>query len=354
MPQLTNIGKWRSGARSLNLRTRGPEHWVPRGVPFFENTLDMAIAPSSTSDAPKPSKTKQPITVLVSGGTGLVGQYLVRALRERGHRPRILSRSAGDAQWDLRAGTLSEGALDGVEAIVHLAGAGIADARWTEARKKAIIDSRIRSTEVLENALRANPGHRVRHFLGASAVGLYGSRGDERLTEASSLGGDFLARVAVAWEDAADRMADLGLRVVKMRIGIVLAREGGALPEMAKTLPLGVAGILGSGKQWYPTIHVEDLARQFVFALEHQEVEGPFHAVGPEPVRQKDLMRAIVKARGGAAVYMPVPAFGLRIAFGEMADAVLMSSRCRAEKFEAAGFEFAYPTVDKQLKALYP
>jgi uncharacterized protein (TIGR01777 family) len=307
----------------------------------------MTASPASASTPFAPQ------TVLVTGGTGLVGQYLVRALRERGHTPRVLSRSAGDAQWDLKAGTLSEGALDGVDAIVHLAGAGIADARWTAARKKAIIDSRIRSTEVLENALRAKPDHTVRHFLAASAVGLYGSRGDEPLTEESSVGDDFLARVAIEWEQAADRMAELGLRVVKMRIGIVLAREGGALPEMAKTLPMGVAGVLGSGRQWYPTIHVEDLARQFVFALEHPEIEGPYHAVGPEPVRQKALMRAIVQARGGSAIYMPVPEFGLRIAFGEMADAVLMSSRCRAEKFEAAGFEFQYPSVAEQLAALY-
>ena len=309
--------------------------------------------PSSASGEASAPALPSPLTVLVTGGTGLVGQYLVRALREHGHTPRILSRSSGDAQWDLKAGTLSEGALDGVDAIVHLAGAGIADARWTEARKKAIIDSRVRSAEVLEAALLAKPDHRVKHFLSASAVGLYGSRGDEVLTEDSSTGDDFLAKVASAWEEAADRMSALGLRVVKMRIGIVLAREGGALPEMAKTLPMGVAGILGSGKQWYPTIHVEDLARQFVFALEQPALEGPYHAVGPEPVRQKDLMRVIVKARGGVAIYMPVPEFGLRIAFGEMADAVLMSSRCSAEKLEAAGFAFAYPTVDEQVEALY-
>ncbi len=308
------------------------------------------------SDAPhpvSPSASPSPQTVLVTGGTGMIGQYLVRALRERGHTPRVLSRSSGDVQWDLEAGILSDGALDGVDAIVHLAGAGIADKRWTEARKKAIIDSRIRSTEVLEHALRAKRDHTVRSFISASAVGFYGSRGDEVLTEESTAGDDFLAKVAVAWEQAADRMQPLGLRVVKMRIGIVLAREGGALPEMAKTLPLGVAGALGGGKQWYPTVHVEDLAQQFVFALEHPELEGPYHAVGPEPIRQKDLMHTLLDATGRSAVVMPVPEFGLRLALGEMADAVMMSSRCSAEKLEAAGFAFRYPTVSAQLKALY-
>ncbi|MBI1191852.1 MAG: TIGR01777 family protein [Bacteroidetes bacterium] len=291
-------------------------------------------------------------TVLISGGTGLVGSRLTLALRERGHEVRILSRQRGMVYWDPRRGHLAEDAFDGVDAIVHLAGAGIADKRWSPARKRELEESRLGTTRLLAEALQTRK-HQVKCFVAASAVGFYGSRGDERLDESSDPGSDFLAKLSQQWEQANAAVAALGIRLAILRIGIVLSRKGGALPELTKTLSLGVAGVLGSGRQFYPVIHVDDLARMFRFAVEEPNLQGVYNAVGPAPVRQRDLMRAILRASGRKAILAPVPEFGLRMVLGEMADAVLMSSRAGCQKIEEAGFRFDYPTVERMLEALY-
>mgnify|MGYP000166512661 CR=1 FL=1 len=294
--------------------------------------------------------TKQ--TILISGGTGLVGSRLSLALREHGHEVRVLSRQRGMVYWDPRRGHLADDAFDGVDAIVHLAGAGIADKRWSPARKKELEESRLGTSRILTEALQART-HLVKTFIAASAVGFYGSRGDERLDENSDPGSDFLAELSQKWEAASAPVTGLGIRLVTLRIGIVLSRKGGALPELTKTLPLGVAGVLGSGRQFYPVIHVDDLARMFRFVAEEQGCQGVYNAVGPAPVRQRDLMRAIMRASGRKALLAPVPEFGLRMVLGEMADAVLMSSRAGCQKIEDAGFRFDYPTVERMLEALY-
>jgi hypothetical protein len=293
-----------------------------------------------------------PQTVLISGGTGLVGSRLALTLREHGHEVRILSRQRGMVYWDPRRGHLAEDALEGVDAIVHLSGAGIAEKRWSPARKKELEESRLGTTRMLLQALETRP-HRVRTFVAASAVGFYGSRGDERLDEKSEPGTDYLAELSQKWEAASAPVTAIGIRLVTLRIGIVLSRKGGALPELTKTLPLGLAGVLGSGRQFYPVIHADDLARMFRFVLEEPACSGVYNAVGPAPVRQRDLMRAILRASGRKAFLAPVPEFGLRLALGEMADAVLMSSRAGCQKMEDAGFRFDYPTVERMLEALY-
>ena len=291
-------------------------------------------------------------TVLITGGTGMVGSRLELALRERGHQVRIVSRQRGMVYWNPAKNKLADEALNGVDAIIHLAGAGIAEKHWTAARKKELHDSRIGTTELLLEALRNRP-HQVKTFIAASAVGYYGSRGDERLEETSTPGVDFLAQLSQAWEASAEPVTELGIRLVKMRIGIVLSRKAGALPELTKTLPLRVAGILGNGRQFYPVIHVDDLARMFRFVLENEDCQGPYNAVGPAPVRQRDLMRAILRASGKRAIMTPVPEFALRLMLGEMAGAVLMSSRANSGLIEQAGFRFDYPTVERMLEALY-
>ncbi len=291
------------------------------------------------------------LTVLISGGTGLVGTHLQMALQEHGHEVRVLSRQRGMVYWDPGKKRLAEDALEGVDAIVHLAGAGIADQRWTASRKKELVSSRVEATEFLVQALQERQ-HSVRTFVAASAVGFYGSRGDERLDEGSRPGDDFLARLSQDWEQASEPVEDLGIRRVVMRIGIVLSRKSGALPELARTLPLGLAGVLGSGRQFYPVIHVDDLARMFRFALENPGLQGVYNAVGPAPIRQRDLMRAVLRASGRRALMAPVPEWTLRLALGEMADAVLMSSRTQANRIESEGFRFEYPSVERMLDAL--
>ncbi len=282
----------------------------------------------------------------------MVGSRLDLALREHGHNVRIASRQRGKVYWDPKRNILAEDALEGVDAIIHLAGAGIAEKRWSSSRKKELEESRVGTTRLLVSALTERP-HRVKTFITASAVGYYGSRGDELLDENSAPGTDFLARLSQTWEAAADPVAELGIRLVKMRIGIVLSRQAGALKEMTRTLPLGVAGILGSGKQYYPVIHVDDLARMFRFVLEKETCQGIYNAVGPVPIRQRDLMPMILKASGRQAILTPVPEFGLRLMLGEMADAVLMSSRANCNRIREEGFRFDYPTVELMLEALY-
>ncbi len=282
----------------------------------------------------------------------MIGSRIALFLREHGHEVRILSRSRGMVYWNPKKNILADEALEGVDAIIHLAGAGIADKRWTDSRKKELLESRVGSTELLLEALKTR-NHKVRSFIATSAVGYYGSQADTLLNENSPPGYDYLATLSQQWEGSSAPIAALGIRLVYMRIGIVLSRKSGALPEMTKTLPLGIAGVLGNGQQYYPVIHEDDVARMFRFVLENPKCQGVYNAVGPEPVRQADLMKAILKASGRKAILAPVPEFGLRLMLGEMADAVLMSSRASSKKIESAGFRFDYPSVDRMLEALY-
>lgn len=291
-------------------------------------------------------------TILITGGTGMVGSRLQLILKEHGHIVRILSRDRGQVYWNPARKALADDALEGVDTIIHLAGAGIAEKHWTRSRKEELRASRVDTAGLLVQALRERP-HQVKQFLSASAVGYYGNRGDDRLEEDSGSGEGFLAELAREWESAVQPVSAMGIRLVVLRIGIVLSRRAGALPEMTKTLPLGIAPVLGGGRQFYPVIHVDDLARMFRFVLEHPECEGVYNAVGPAPVRQRDLVRAILRASGRKAISAPVPEFGLRLLLGEMADAVLMSSRALNTRIEQAGFRYDYPTVERMLEALY-
>jgi uncharacterized protein (TIGR01777 family) len=256
----------------------------------------------------------------------------------------------GEVRWDPAAGTLDATALAGVSAAVHLAGESIAAGRWTEAKKAAIRSSRILGTRLLSESLARLP-QRPKVLVSASAIGIYGDRGDALLNEDSPLGSDFLAEVGKEWEAATAPASDAGIRVVHLRLGIILARDGGALPRMARPFLLGAGGPIGSGRQWMSWIAIDDAVRVVLEVLQNPETRGPFNAVAPEPVRNADFAARLGEVLHRPAL-VPVPAFALRLLFGEMADAALLASqRVVPARLNALGFVFRHPSLREALHA---
>jgi uncharacterized protein (TIGR01777 family) len=291
------------------------------------------------------------MTVAITGASGFVGRALAPALRAAGHAVRTVGRgSSSDVQWDPRAGTLRADDLDGVDAVVHLAGASVSE-RWTPEHKREIFESRVRGTSLLASTIAAMP-RKPRVLVSASAIGIYGSRGEEWLSEESTTGDDFLAEVGRAWESNADAARDAGIRVVHPRIGIVLSPDGGALAKMLPAFRFGAGGPMGSGRQWMSWIALDDLIGVIQFALATESLAGPVNAVAPSPVTNAAFGSALGEALHRPAI-LPVPAFALRLMFGEMAEAtVLASQRVRATKLAVAGYAFRYPELDGALRNL--
>ncbi len=301
--------------------------------------------------------------VAITGATGFIGRRLVDRLLADRHevvaltrdptRARAtLPRAARAVRWDPRAGTVDATALRDLDAVVHLAGESVAGGRWTAARKAAIRDSRVLGTEALMRALTEAPaGARPRALVAASAIGIYGDRGDVELDERAPPGGDFLAEVCSAWEAAARGAADLGVRVAIVRIGIVLGRDGGALGRMLPLFRLGLGGRLGSGRQWMSWIHVDDLVALFVCALANDAVTGVLNGVAPRPVTNAEFTRTLAAALARPAI-LPAPAFALRLALGEMATLLLASQRVVANAVRACGFRFEHAELTSALADL--
>ena len=270
--------------------------------------------------------------ILISGGSGLIGTATSAALQGDGHSVVRLVRpgkgaKAGDLQWDPMRATVDVAGLEGADVVIHLNGAGIADGRWTEARKQILRSSRIDTTRVLVDSLsRLNQKPRV--LIVASAIGYYGSRGDEILTESSAIGTDFLALLCRDWEAEASRAAAMGIRTVMLRFGVVLSGKGGALPKMLTPFKLGVGGRLGNGQQWMSWIAIEDVVGIIRHAIANEQVSGPVNVVAPNPVRNEEFTRLLAGMLHRPAIF-PAPAFVLRLAMGEMADAVLLEQRPR-------------------------
>lgn len=294
--------------------------------------------------------------ILVTGATGFVGRPLVRALVDRDHEVVVVSRDPREASsqvtlvyrhvgWNPSEAPLPGAALDGVEAIIHLAGESVVG-RWTPEKKARIRDSRVLGTRNLLEGMRARD-ERPSLLISASAVGFYGDRGDEELTEEAQPGDDFLATTCVEWESEVAAAADLGLDTVSLRIGVVLHSEGGALEQMLPPFRLGLGGPLGSGRQWWSWIHRDDLVRMFVTALE-QRWTGVFNATAPMPVRQADFARTLGAVLQRPAV-IPAPEFALRALFGEFADELLTSKRVLPAAALARGFEFGFAHVERAL-----
>ena len=291
--------------------------------------------------------------VLMTGSSGLIGAALARSLNASGHQIRRLLRTETadrDAtSWDPVTGTFAKGAFDGVDAVVHLAGENIASRRWTPAQKAAIRDSRVDGTRRLCDAvagLESPPGVLV----AASALGYYGDRADELLDETASPGTGFLSAVCQEWEGAVEPALEQGVRVVHLRTGIVLSRLGGALAQMLLPFKLGVGGVLGSGEQYMSWIALDDILGVARLALTDDSISGPVNGVAPHPVTNREFTKTLGKVLGRPTVF-PVPAFAARLAFGEMADALLLSStRVDPAVLRSKGFEFEYPDLEAALR----
>jgi uncharacterized protein (TIGR01777 family) len=300
--------------------------------------------------------------VLVTGGTGFIGRHLVKRLQARRDDVTVLSRNpAGAARratasrilaWDPMAGPPPASALDGVEAIVNLLGDSIAKGRWTDAHKKAIHDSRTTGTRHLVAgiaAARAKP----KVLVSGSAIGYYGPHGDEMLDETSPPADDFLAGVAKDWEGEASRAEAAGVRVVRLRTGIALGRDGGALQAMLTPFKLGLGGPIASGRQWMSWIHVADLCGIIMHAIDRAELSGPINGTSQTPVQNREFAKTLGDAINRPA-FLPTPAFALRLLLGEMADALLISGqRVLPKRALDSGYRFAHPFLDGALADIF-
>jgi uncharacterized protein len=291
--------------------------------------------------------------VLISGGTGMVGSALTDSFRSDGavvnHLVRGKERkSPGDVTWNPTSAIVDVPAMEGYDAVVHLSGASVAHGRWTKSRKMIIRNSRVDTTRVLVDALarlKQKPGV----FVCASATGYYGSRGDEILTETSGNGSDLLGLLCRAWEGEASRAVPNGMRTVITRFGIILSPKGGALPAMAAPFRLGLGGRLGSGKQWMSWVALEDVIAVIRAAVSEKSWNGPFNVVAPDPIQNADFTRVLASVLHRPA-FFAVPAFALRIALGEMADALLLASqRVQPVKLQAGGYRFRQENLEAAL-----
>ena len=287
--------------------------------------------------------------VVITGATGLIGSALVPALTTRGFDVRRMTRSAqlrraGDIHWDPDAGVLDAAALEGCEVVIHLAGEGIAH-RWTAERKRRIRTSRVQGTRLLAETL-AKLQRRPQLLISMSAVGYYGNRGDELLTEESSSGNDWLSEIGREWENAASPARDAGIRVVHPRMGIVISRRGGALGRMLPFFRLGVGGPLGSGRQWMSWIAMTDVIAAMVHVIETPSLTGAVNFVAPNAVRNEQFAEILGEVLHRPA-FIPVPAFALKLVFGEMAKSTLLASqRVQPHNLIASGFRFPHENLD--------
>jgi uncharacterized protein (TIGR01777 family) len=296
--------------------------------------------------------------IIVSGASGLVGTALTASLRVQGHTVLHLVRkrtpqetSSAEIRWDPLSAQVDVPALEGADAVVHLSGANVSKGRWTPARKRVLSSSRLDSTRVLVDSL-ARLRQKPRVFISASAVGYYGNRGDEILIESTGPGNDFLSHLARDWEAEAMRASQAGMRAVILRFGVILSSEGGALPEIIRPFKFGVGGRLGSGRQWMSWIALPDAVDIIESSMANAGWNGPLNAVAPEPVRNSEFAEIVGRVLHRPAI-LPAPGFMLRLALGEMADALLLSSqRAIPERLLQSGYAFKFPDLEAALRTM--
>jgi len=293
-------------------------------------------------------------TILITGGTGLIGKYLSVLLRSKGYKVTVLSRSNSEAPnsyyWNIEGKFIEAEAIKEADYIIHLAGAGIADERWTKKRKKELIDSRVDSTKLLyENVLKLNP--HIKGFIAASGIGYYGATTSAKIfTENDEIGTDFIASICKLWENESLKFDAINIRTVILRTGIVLAANGGAYQKMSKPIKLGIGSVLGNGKQYVPWIHIKDLCNMYISAIENENIHGIYNAVSPEHTTNEVLTKNIALSLNKKIILPNTPGFVLKTLLGKMAEILLEGSRVSAEKILATGFNFEYPTLQKALK----
>lgn len=299
--------------------------------------------------------------IAVTGATGLIGSALCQHLIERGHELVLFVRNSAKARhqfpglkvvgWHALSGSPAQASVEGLDAVVHLAGEPIAAGRWSAERKRAIQDSRIVGTKhLVDSLLRARNPPRI--LLSGSAIGFYGQRGDEVLIESSSAGKDFLAETCLRWEEEARRAQPRGIRVVLLRTGLVLSAGGGALPRMLPAFKLCVGGRLGSGRQWMSWIHIDDEVGAIRYLLEEDSIEGPVNLTAPQPVTNREFTKELAKALRRPA-FFPAPGFALRILFGEMAESILLNGqRVLPNRLEQSGYPFQFRRLSEALQEL--
>jgi uncharacterized protein len=293
------------------------------------------------------------VRVLITGATGLVGTALQKSFAEKGYEMLLASRSEPKddnyTQWDAASGFAEPERLEGLDAVVHLAGESVFGLRWTDDKKNSIRDSRVRGTRNVVEAL-SKLRQRPKVLVAASAIGFYGERGDEEMTESAAGGDTFLAEVSKAWEAESRRAEDAGIRTVLLRTGIVLSKDGGALGTMLTPFKLGVGGVVGGGKQWMSWVSLDDHVAAINFAIENENLRGAVNSTSPHPVTNEEFTKTL-----GSVVYrptlIPVPEFVVSMALGEMGDELLLTStRVIPKRLEDAGFEFKYPELKGALE----
>lgn len=292
--------------------------------------------------------------VIITGGTGLVGQRLTTLLKHKGFEVNILCRNPkrpNEFKWNIDEHYIDERVFEQASAIIHLAGAGVADKRWTEERKKEIIESRTKSARLLYKYLSGSK-YPVASFISASAVGFYGDRKSELLTEDSSNGSGFLAEVCKVWEEEAEKFSALNIAVSKVRIGIVLSKDGGALPKLDFPIKFGIGAYIGDGKQFVPWIHIDDLCNIFIHLLE-KNLHDTYNGCAPDIKTNKEMSETIAMVLHRPFIPFPAPGFILKTVMGEMASMLLMSNNCSSQKIINTGFVFQYPELKEALQNIY-
>ncbi|SEL06533.1 TIGR01777 family oxidoreductase [Parapedobacter koreensis] len=298
--------------------------------------------------------------VLVTGATGLVGQALIDALVNRSYSVNVLSRRTQHTDlpgvrfygWDVSAGKVDADCMDGVGAIIHLAGENIAALPWSNKRKQAILESRTQTIALLYDLIQQKNMSQVKAVISASASGYYGDRGDEWMSEDKTPATGFLGQTCLEWERAVAKGRDLGIRTVSLRSGVVLSADGGIYRKFANFINKGIGAVPGTGKQWLPWIHIDDVVAMYIFALEHHGVQGAYNMAAPEPVTFAAFLHAIAKHLGKPMWLPNVPAFMLRAILGQMSEMLLDSTRVSAEKIRNSGFQFNYPELQGAVSAI--
>ena len=297
--------------------------------------------------------------VLITGGSGLVGTKLSSKLTEQGYEVIHLSRFKSTSSkyktftWDIASGIIEDGAFENIHSIVHLAGAGVADKRWTKDRKQELTSSRVDSANLIFKTLKSS-GQKIDSFISASAIGIYGfdTGGIVQTEDRIQLGDDFLATLTKKWESAADQFSEIDARVVKLRIGLVLSNDGGLLAKLKPIANMGLSSAFGSGSQFMSWIHGDDLVNMIIYSIEKEIIAGPYNAVAPNPVNNKEFLKELSNALKKPYFLPNTPKFVLKLVMGELASAITGGNNVSSQKIQDAGFEFEYEKLDESLTDL--